>query len=182
MHGPVIENGQTLTTASTQMNVNFANPGDADAPVADGQGGQAGVVAPANLPVNPVHAVLAVCGISTNASRQVFIDVEGLDSINAFATLNGDGDVTEVAKRMAARTANVGRAILGTIQIKKIQALVYWVKDHHKRNLDVDPHAWTEMEVMATMQRKEAEQNFEKVDVDIIDPGKCQVDAGWDAW
>ena len=34
---------------------------------------------------------------------------------------------------------------------------------------------------MLTMQQKEAGQNFEKVDVDIIDPGKCQVNAGWDA-
>ncbi len=33
-----------------------------------------------------------------------------------------------------------------------------------------------------TIQRKEAEYNFEKVDVDLIDPGRCQTDAGWDAW
>ena len=108
--------------------------------------------------------------------------MEGLNLIDAFATLTGNSDVTEMAKRMTARTANAGQVILGTMQIKKIQALVYWVKDHHKRNLDVDPHAWTETEVMSTMQRKEADQNFEKVDVDVIDPGKCQVDAGWDAW
>ena len=88
--------------------------------------------------------------------------MEGLNSIDAFATLNVDSDVTEMAKRMAARTANAGRVILGTRQIKKIQALVYWVKDHHKRNLDVDPHAWTEMEVMATMQRKEADRISKK--------------------
>ena len=120
--------------------------------------------------------------LPTNASRQTFIDMEGLNLIDAFATLTGNSDVTEMAKRMTARTANAGQVILGTMQIKKIQALVYWVKDHHKRNLDVDPHAWTETEVMSTMQRKEADQNFEKVDVDVIDPGKCQVDAGWDAW
>ena len=144
MQAPVDENGQTLTTALIQMNVNVADPADADEAVAGGHDEQDGAVAPIP-PANPVHGVLAVCGISTNASRQTFIDVEGLNSIDAFATLNGDSDVTEMAKRMAARTANAGRVILGTMQIKKIQALVYWVKDHHKRNLDVDPHAWTEI-------------------------------------
>jgi hypothetical protein len=87
-----------------------------------------------------------------------------------------------MAKHMASRGAAVGRVILGTMQIKKIQALVYWVKDHHRRNLDVDPDMWTEEEVIETIQRKEAEHNFEKVDVDLIDPGGRQTDAGWDAW
>lgn len=32
------------------------------------------------------------------------------------------------------------------------------------------------------MQRKGAEHNFEKIDMDLIDPGKCQTDFGWDAW
>jgi hypothetical protein len=41
---------------------------------------------------------------------------------------------------------------------------------------------WTEEEMFDTIQRKEAEHNFEKVDVDWIDPGRCQTDAGWDAW
>ena len=140
-------------------------------------------VAPEAAPlVNPVHNVLIVCGVTAAAARQVFIDTEGLDTIDAFANLNGDTDVTEMAKRMASRAAAAGRVILGTMQIKRIQALVFWVKDHHKRNLDVDPEMWTEEEMFNTTQRKEAEHNFEKVDVDLIDPGKCQTDVGWDAW
>ena len=44
---------------------------------------------------------------------------------------------TELAKRMASRsTAATGRVILGTMQIKRLQALVYWVKDHEKRGLN----------------------------------------------
>ena len=132
---------------------------------------------------NPIHDVLALCGVNTAAARATFINIEGLDSIDAFAMLNGDSDVTEMAKRMASRSGpTTGRVILGTMQIKRIQALVYWVKDHHKRNLIVDPEMWTEEEVQSALQRKEAEQNFEKIDVDLIDPGKCQTDFGWDAW
>ncbi len=47
---------------------------------------------------------------------------------------------------------------------------MYWVKDHHRRNLDVEPEMWTEEELIETIQRKEAEYKFEKVDVDLINP------------
>ena len=36
--------------------------------------------------------------------------------------------------------------------------------------------------MMAAMARKESDHNLDKVDIDIIDPGKCQTDAVWDNW
>ena len=30
------------------------------------------------------------------------------------------------------------------------------------------------------MEMNEASLNFDKIDVDLIDPGKCQTDFGWD--
>jgi hypothetical protein len=36
--------------------------------------------------VNPVHNVLNLCGVTTAASYQIFIDIEGLDTTDAFAT------------------------------------------------------------------------------------------------
>jgi hypothetical protein len=104
--------------------------------------------------------------------------------IDAFATLlNGDSNVTEMAKCMTLLTAAAGRVILGMMQIKKIQTLVFWAKDHHMCNVDVDPEMWTAEEVAATVQKKEANKhNLEKIDINIIDPSKCQTDVGWDAW
>ena len=67
---------------------------------------------------------------------------------------------------MASCTTAVGRVILGTIQIEKIQALVFWVKDHHRRNHDVEQEMWTEDELIEMIQHKEAEYNFEKVEPD----------------
>jgi hypothetical protein len=67
--------------------------------------------------LNPVHNVLNICGVTVEASRQIFIDIDGLHSIDAFAYLNGDSDVTEMAKRMACCTSTVGRVIIGTIHI-----------------------------------------------------------------
>jgi hypothetical protein len=134
-------------------------------------------------PPNPVHDVLQICGITNATSRNIFINTEGLDSIEAFGAMNGDSDVSEMAKRMAARSSTAaGRVVLGTMQIKRLQALVYWVKDHDKRGLDIDPEMWTIAEMNNAMERKESELNYGKIDVDIIDPGKCQTDAGWDNW
>jgi hypothetical protein len=76
--------------------------------------------------------------------------IEGLDSIAAFTSMNGDPDVTEMAKRMASRSnADAGRVILGTMQIKRLQALVYWVKDYNRRGMEVGSELWM-AEVMNT--------------------------------
>ena len=76
--------------------------------------------------------------------------IEGLDSIAAFTSMNGDPDVTEMAKRMASRSnAAAGRVILGTMQIKRLQALVYWVKDYNRRGMEVGSELWM-AEVMNT--------------------------------
>ena len=69
--------------------------------------------------VNPIHHVLdLLCGGTLIASRNIFIDIEGLDSINVFASLSGNSDVMEMVKRMASHTPAAGRVILGTMQIK----------------------------------------------------------------
>ncbi|KAI2506573.1 hypothetical protein MHU86_7888 [Fragilaria crotonensis] len=82
--------------------------------------------APDQAPVvglNPVHNVLALCGVASAAAQRTFIEIDGLDTIaDAFATLNGDNDVTEMAKRMASRSSvATGRVILGTMQIKRFK-------------------------------------------------------------
>ncbi|KAI2498916.1 hypothetical protein MHU86_15544 [Fragilaria crotonensis] len=152
-------------------------------PVVDEAPAVAAPVLAVPQPPNPVHDVLQICGITNATSRNIFINTEGLDSIEAFGAMNGDSDVSEMAKRMAARSSTAaGRVVLGTMQIKRLQALVYWVKDHDKRGLEIDPEMWTVVEMNNAMERKESELNYGKIDVDIIDPGKCQTDAGWDNW
>jgi hypothetical protein len=134
-------------------------------------------------PPNPIHDVLVACGITKAAHRATLIEFEGLDSIAAFTSMGGDGDITEMAKRMASRpSVAAGRVILGTMQIKKLQALVYWVKDYDRRGMQAAPELWTVVEMNKAMERKESEYSYGKIDVDIIDPGKCQTDFGWDNW
>ena len=140
-------------------------------------------VAPANIAEDPIHAVLRTCGVALLAAHMTFINVEGLDSLCAFTQLNGDSDLTEMAKRMAALPSTARRVILGiTLQIKRLQALVYWVKDHDKRRLIAQPDQWDNKAMIEAMEHKEAEHNFGKIDVGTVNPGKFRTDHGWDNW
>ena len=60
-----------------------------------------GMIEDANVLVT--HAALEVCGIGAAAARNVFIQVEGISSIEAFGALSCNSDVMEMAKRMASR-------------------------------------------------------------------------------
>ena len=103
---------------------------------------------------HPIHQVLRTCGITNAAMRATFIDIEGLDTLTAFAQLNGDADISEMAKRMSSRSIAPGRVILGTMHIKRLQALVYWVKDDHdRRGLIADPDSWDEDTMAESMER-----------------------------
>ena len=77
--------------------------------------------------------VLTICGVSVEAMRTLIINNEYFTLIVEFGFLDGgDNDVTVMSSRMARRVANNGRVILGGIHTNKIQALVWWVRDHQK--------------------------------------------------
>jgi hypothetical protein len=135
-------------------------------------------------PLNPVHETLTICGIATAANCATLFNIEGLDSVEAFAFMNGDSNIAEIAKQMATRpNMAAGRLILRTMQIQRlVQALVYWVKDHDKRSLLAVPEMWTLEIMLAAMARKESDHILNKVNINIVDPEKCQTDAGWDNW
>ena len=80
-----------------------------------------------------LHLVFTTCGVSIDATRTLIINNEFLTLITDFCFLDGvDDDVTVISLHMARRVANNGCMILGGIQIKKIQALVWWVRDLQK--------------------------------------------------
>ena len=83
---------------------------------------------------------------------------------------------------MASRPVASRRVILGTMHIKRLQALVFWIKDHDMRGLVMEPELWDTYVMVDAMERKEAEHNYVKIDVGTIDPSKCRTDHGWDNW
>lgn len=107
--------------------------------------------------VQDLRTVLAACGL-TQPQCDVLVNQEGFTSIASMGVLGGDGDVLEMAKRLAGRTQVDGRVILGTVQIKNLQALVYWVKDKLKRGQPLNAADWDAQAIITTMTSKDVEK------------------------
>ena len=58
--------------------------------------------------------------------------------IEDLGVLENDMDVSDMAKRMASRMKAKGTVLLGTVVVKCLQTLVWWIRDHQKHGLDVN--------------------------------------------
>ena len=89
--------------------------------------------------IGDTHMVLTTCGVIVEATRTMIINNELLTSIVDFGFLDcGVDDVTVMLSCMARRVSNNGRVILGGIQIKKIQELVWLVRDRQNLGYPID--------------------------------------------
>jgi hypothetical protein len=85
-----------------------------------------------------VHTVLETCGMTIPAIRTLFINLEGFDTLSAFSILVDDNDVTAMAARMSQRTVAEGKIILETTIFKRLQTLIWWIRDQKKQNLPLE--------------------------------------------
>ena len=86
-------------------------------------------------PIDELHSVLLMCGITNAATRTTIIEQEGFTQLDDLGVLETDAVVSDMAKRMATRTQAEGRVLLGTVVIKRLQTLIWWIRDHQKRGL-----------------------------------------------
>ena len=105
-------------------------------------------------PLQQLQNVLETCCIGPAASHAQLINNKGLTSIADLGLLDGDNDVLKMAKHMAAWTEANRCVNLGMVAIKKLQVLVFWIKDHQMRSLDLDPVNWNPISMAATMEAK----------------------------
>jgi hypothetical protein len=87
----------------------------------------------ANL--DQLHVVFVMCGITDQVTQALIMAQEGFNMLDDLGVLETDTDVIEVAKRMASCTQVKGWVLLGTVIIKRLQTLFWWVRDHQKRGL-----------------------------------------------
>ena len=83
-----------------------------------------------------IHTVLAVCGVIDPDNRNLIRTDKGLTSIADFGVFDRDHNAIDMEKRISSRTINDGRVNIGTLHIKKIQALVWWINDRQKFGQD----------------------------------------------
>ena len=86
--------------------------------------------------ISRIHTVLAVCGVLDPDNCNLIHTGKGLTSIADFGVFDSDRDVVDMAKCLSSRTMNDGRVNLGTVHIKMIQALVWWINDCQKFGQD----------------------------------------------
>jgi hypothetical protein len=88
--------------------------------------------------IDDLHAVFAMCGIPDAATRTLIMIREGYYQLDDLGVLETDMDVAEMAKRMGSFTQAEWRVLLGTVIIKHLQTLVWWIRDHQKRRLPLN--------------------------------------------
>ena len=121
-------------------------------------------------PISDLHIVFITCGVSVDVARTLIINNEFLTSIAGSRFLDsGDDDVTTMLSRMARHVANNARVILGGIQIKKIQVLVWWVRYRHKLGQTIDAVLWTAAAMTNSVIAKRIEKDHLKADTKAAD-------------
>jgi hypothetical protein len=116
-----------------------------------------------------------MCGIANEATRNNIINREGFMTLEDLGVLENDADVSDMAKRMASRTAAEGRVLLGTVVVKRLQTLVWWVRDHQKRGLALNAAEFTvdamnQASEMKSLKREMADKEPSVSDLGKFDP------------
>ena len=127
-------------------------------------------------PIGELNAVFAMCGIINEVMQANIINQEGFTQLSDLGVLETDSDVTEMVKRMAARTQAEGRVLLGTIAIKHLQTLVWWVRDHQKRGLDVNAADFTAKAMDEASEMKNLKREMADKEPSVSDLGKFDPD------
>jgi hypothetical protein len=128
-------------------------------------------------PLDELHTVLEQCGIATQAACNNLIANEGFTSIESMSCMTNDNDVNEMAKRLMSCTVMDGHVIMGTVAIKRIQGLVFWIKDHHFHGLPIMAEAFTVEEMENAMTNKEYRKEMAQATKPLVkDLGKFNPD------
>eukprot|EP00957_Ditylum_brightwellii_P118599 9045831-Ditylum_brightwellii.AAC.1 len=97
----------------------------------------------AGAAVSEVYAVITQLGILHKPSCNTIIINKGLDSLETFYRLYEDSNVSDMAKCLATCPQGAYWVILGTVVIKQLQTLIYWVKEGIKINQPLDAANFT---------------------------------------
>ena len=116
-----------------------------------------------------MHALFTRCGLTTAAQRNILITNEGFDRPSSLAHLETDTDVFEMAKRLSSRTAAEGRINLGTVVIKNLQALAWWIRDKLSHGEAINHNDFTAAALQAAIQSKRVDKDRSDKDTPKLD-------------
>jgi hypothetical protein len=82
----------------------------------------------------------------------------------------------EMVKRLGNHTVTAGRVNVGAIQVKKLQALCYWVHDQQKHGQGITQDDWDDNMVMATIEKMHIKKGRDTANVLVMDLDKFNPD------
>ena len=126
--------------------------------------------------LNEVHDVLIVCGFTNQVTRDRIILNEGFNTIGDIGEMEEDTDVTEMAKRLSSRTIAEGRVLIQTKQLKRLQVLVWWIRDRKRHGQTLDGEEFTEDAMALAKTRKRIEREGGEDEGDVGDLPKFDPD------
>ena len=110
------------------------------------------------------------------ATRSCIIGNEGFTSVEDLVVLEMNTDVSDMAKCMASCTVADGHVNLGTVQIKRIQALSWWVRDCRKHRQSIVAVDFNAAVMHTLMEHKHIEKERGMTDASIKDLNKFNLD------
>ena len=113
-----------------------------------------------------MEAVLTVCGLSQQNKDSITV-TEGINNIQMLATIKPK-DVAPLCTGLSKLPLNRGGSFIGLLKQKKIEALVWWANDCVAQGLPIDPNAWDQATLDATMDQMRVEA--EEIDDDTASP------------
>ena len=141
----------------------------------------AAAVPPAALPLvppDPLDHCLSVCGIS-QANIVRFRDHHGLAALDDLKLFKPK-DSKDLCDSYNYRR-NAAHKV-GMVVRRKLEALIYWLRDHNVRNVAVNFAAWNDALMMTTIENMEATSSEADTTSSPITVGKIDPEAGWEGW
>lgn len=124
------------------------------------------------------QAALEVCGLADSQQLRVALVLEGLTSFQRMGSLNAK-DIDGMAKNMTARPLSQGGYRIGTVHVKHLKALNFWVHDLQRQQLPIPAAGFTAADLSDSLARMEIESTTEEAPVK--DPPKFTGD-NWVDW
>lgn len=91
-----------------------------------------------------VHSALFMCNITDGAVRDAIITREGIVNLKSLTVMKTD-DVSHMAKRLSYHKVNDSAIHLGIVQIRRLQALVFWARMEEAKGTSFDPELVDEL-------------------------------------
>ena len=119
----------------------------------------------ANHAIQDLNAILTVCGIVDQAKRTHIIDGKHFQSLQDFCMFESNKDVDRMLSCLASRTQQEGCMHLRTIAIKKLQAFVFWSKDHQMHGLNLVAAEFNQAAMLKVMEGKHVQKEVKETEL-----------------